>query len=43
MQRQTIQTNNLSTLTWTNDYLIDWSNSGRQFFANGQVKELGSY
>jgi hypothetical protein len=43
MQRQTIETNNLSTLTWTNDCLIDWANSGRQYFANGQVKELGSY
>lgn len=43
MQRQTIKTNNLSTLTWSNDYLIDWANSGRQYFADGQVKELGSY
>ncbi|RZK58780.1 MAG: hypothetical protein EOO91_07255 [Pedobacter sp.] len=43
MQRQTIQTNNLSTLSWSNDYLIDWANSGRQYFADGQVKELGSY
>lgn len=43
MQRQTIKTNNLSTLTWSNDYLIDWANSGRQYFADGQVKELGRY
>lgn len=43
MQRQTIQTNNLSTLTWTNNCLIDWANLGRQFFPNGQVKEIGSY
>jgi hypothetical protein len=43
MQRQTIQTNQISTLSWTNNYLIDWANSGRQYFTNGQVKELGSY
>lgn len=44
MKRQTIQaTNHISTLCWTNDILIDWVNSGRQFFADGQIKEMERY
>jgi hypothetical protein len=43
MQRQTIQTNYISTISWTNNYLIDWANSGRQYFPNGETKEIGSY
>jgi len=43
MQRQTIQTNYISTISWTSNYLIDWANSGRQYFPNGQTKEIGNY
>lgn len=43
MQRKTIKTEYISTLSWKSNYLIDWANSGRQFFPNGQIKEIGSY
>lgn len=43
MQRQTINEVNFSTLTWADDYLIDWANSGTVFLPDGQIKKLGNY
>lgn len=43
MHRQTIKTNYLQTISWLNNSIIDWANSGRQYFLDGHVKEMGSY
>ena len=43
MERITLQTNGLMTISWLKDRVIDWGNSGRQYLLNGQVQELGSY
>lgn len=43
MKRQTIHTNNSPTISWVDNYLIDWADSGRQYFPDGQIKEIGSY
>jgi hypothetical protein len=43
MKRQTILIDGVATLSWKGKSLIDWAYSGRQFFLNGKVKEIGSY
>lgn len=43
MHRQTLHTNYLQTLSWLDDRIIDWANSGRQYLLSGQVQEMGSY
>lgn len=44
MNRQTIQANNLQTMSWLNDRIIDWANAGRLFFSqNGQIEKMGVY
>lgn len=43
MQRLTLQTNYLQTLSWFGDRIIDWANSGRQYLLSGQIQELGNY
>ncbi|MBN8680808.1 MAG: hypothetical protein J0M29_21465 [Chitinophagales bacterium] len=43
MKRQTIHTSNSPTISWVDNYLIDWADSGRQYFPDGQIKEIGSY
>lgn len=43
MQRQTLKTNNLQSMSWFNDTLVDWTNAGKQYFTNGQVREIGKY
>jgi hypothetical protein len=43
MYRKTLEANSLQTISWLEDTIIDWANSGRQYFLNGQVKEMGSY
>ena len=43
MQRQTLQANYLQTMCWFNDTLVDWTNAGKQYFKNGQIKDIGKY
>lgn len=43
MQRQTIQTNYLQTMGWFKNTLIDWTSAGKQYFINGEIKEIGKY
>ncbi len=43
MQRQTINTNGISTLSWTKNHLIDWANSGTKYFSNKIAEAIGSY
>ncbi|MBY0432836.1 MAG: hypothetical protein K2U26_01870 [Cyclobacteriaceae bacterium] len=33
----------LQTMSWRNDYLIDWADGGTQYYLNGEVDSLGSY
>ncbi len=39
MQRQTIEAKYISTLSWTNNHLIDWANSGRKFYPDGRIEK----
>jgi WD40 repeat protein len=43
MHRQTLQTDFLNTMSWLDNRIIDWAYSGKQYFLDGHIEELGSY
>ena len=43
IKRQTFDINPLQTMSWLNDRLIDWSDSGAQYLMDGTVEKLGPY
>jgi len=40
MQRITIDTNNLKTIDWFNNKVVDWNSAGTQYSENGENKQL---
>ncbi|MDR6944377.1 hypothetical protein [Mucilaginibacter pocheonensis] len=43
MERKTLIPDDLRTISWFNNTIIDWANSGNVYFPNGEVKTLGQY
>ncbi|MBX7224983.1 MAG: hypothetical protein K1X55_03070 [Chitinophagales bacterium] len=43
MQRQTLQTDHLQTMSWFNDTLVDWAIAGKQYSLNEPIKKIGKY
>lgn len=43
MKRQSIKTNNLQTICWFHNSVVDWASAGKQYTLNGKVNELHKY
>jgi hypothetical protein len=43
MKRVTIQGHSIQSLSWIDNYLIDWLDSGRKYDLTGEIGTIGSY
>ncbi|MBB6126831.1 hypothetical protein [Mucilaginibacter lappiensis] len=43
MERKTLTANYLCTINWFGNTIIDWGSAGKQYFIDGQIKELHKY
>ncbi|NHA03836.1 hypothetical protein G7092_08520 [Mucilaginibacter sp. HC2] len=43
MERQTLTTNFLYTISWFGDTIADWGAAGTQYFIDGRIKQLHKY
>jgi hypothetical protein len=43
MERKTLTANYLCTINWFDNTIVDWGSAGKQYFIDGQIKELHKY
>lgn len=43
MEQKTLTANYLCTINWFDNTIVDWGSAGKQYFIDGQIKELHEY
>jgi hypothetical protein len=43
MNRQTIETNSIATMSWLDEGIVDWAFTGQYYLLNGEQKQIGRY